>query len=137
MRAGAGAVRLSTERLHPAVPPDVVLEQRAARRAARRQAHRRGARRARAGTRRDARASGCGRARRRAADRDRRRCAARCSSRATLDGFDAPLILTPHEGEMATLAKTFGIAASSKVEQARALAEASAARWWSPRAPTP
>jgi hydroxyethylthiazole kinase-like uncharacterized protein yjeF len=43
---------------------------------------------------------------------------------ALLDEFAAPPILTPHEGELARLAETFGIAAQGKLARARALAEA-------------
>src|SRR5690606_31539852 len=46
---------------------------------------------------------------------------------ADLEGFAAPLLLTPHEGEMKRLCESFGIAAEGKLEQARALAAAARA----------
>jgi hydroxyethylthiazole kinase-like uncharacterized protein yjeF len=41
-----------------------------------------------------------------------------------IEGRSAPLILTPHAGEMARLAKSFGIDGEGKIAQARALAAA-------------
>jgi hydroxyethylthiazole kinase-like uncharacterized protein yjeF len=46
---------------------------------------------------------------------------------ADLASFDAPLILTPHAGEMATLAKSFDLPDAGKVDQAVALAAATRA----------
>lgn len=42
-----------------------------------------------------------------------------------VDGCSSPLILTPHAGELAQLCKSFDVRASSKVQQAQALANAS------------
>ena len=44
-----------------------------------------------------------------------------------LERFDAPLILTPHAGEMAALAKSFALSATGKIEQAQELAHAARA----------
>lgn len=44
-----------------------------------------------------------------------------------LGGFSAPMILTPHEGELARLTASFGIEAEGKCARARALAEATRA----------
>ena len=46
---------------------------------------------------------------------------------AAIENVPGPLILTPHEGELARLAESFGIAAEGKLERARALAEATRA----------
>jgi hydroxyethylthiazole kinase-like uncharacterized protein yjeF len=43
---------------------------------------------------------------------------------ALLDEFATPPILTPHEGELARLAETFGIEGEGKLARARALAHA-------------
>jgi hydroxyethylthiazole kinase-like uncharacterized protein yjeF len=121
MHAGAGAVRLWTERLHPAVPPDVVLkggplpdllEER-----------RLGAVVAGPGLGRDD------------AARERLRSILQAAKPSVIDAdalaliapadlerFAAPLVLTPHAGEMETLAESFGLAKAGKVEQARELA---------------
>ena len=126
MHAGAGAVRLSTPRLHPAVPPDVVLKGEALEELL--QDRRTGAVVAGPGLARD--------------DAARQRLQAILTARlpSVIDAdalallapgdvasFDAPLILTPHAGEMATLAKSFGLEDSDKVEQALALARAARA----------
>jgi hydroxyethylthiazole kinase-like uncharacterized protein yjeF len=126
MHAGAGAVRLSTGRLHPAVPPDVVLK--AEPLAELLEDRRTGAVVAGPGLGRDEGA------------RDRLRtvlaaglpCVVDADALALLTpdllaGFDAPLILTPHAGEMATLAKSFGLAGDTKVAQALALGRAARA----------
>jgi hydroxyethylthiazole kinase-like uncharacterized protein yjeF len=46
---------------------------------------------------------------------------------AGLDDFSAPMVLTPHEGELARLMANFGIEAEGKLARARALAEATRA----------
>ncbi|HWK42110.1 MAG TPA: NAD(P)H-hydrate dehydratase [Croceibacterium sp.] len=43
---------------------------------------------------------------------------------AAIEGGDAPRILTPHEGELARLAESFGVEADGKLATARALASA-------------
>lgn len=121
MRAGAGAVRLATERPHPAVPPDIVLKgQPLADLLADR---RTGAVIAGPGLGRDDSAR----------ERHRRVLRAGLPSVIDADGLvllepadirGTPLILTPHAGEMAALARSFGMAARGKVEQARELARA-------------
>ena len=126
MHAGAGAVRLSTGRLHPAVPPDVVLK--AEPLAELLEDRRTGAVIAGPGLGRDE------------AARERLRivlgaglpCVIDADALALLTpemlaGFDAPLILTPHAGEMAALAKSVGLAEDGKVAQALALARAARA----------
>jgi len=123
MHAGAGAVRLSTGRLHPAVPPDVVLK--AEPLAEVLEDRRTGAVVAGPGLGRDE------------AARERLRLVLAAGLPCVIDAdalalltpdslasFDAPLVLTPHAGEMATLAKSFGLADDGKVEQALALARA-------------
>ena len=126
MRAGAGAVRLSTARLHPAVPPDVILkgeplEELLAEK-------RTGAVLAGPGLGRDDAArerlhkvleSG----RPSAVDAD----ALVLLQPRDLESVDAPLILTPHAGEMAMLVKTFGLHGEGKVAQAQQLASAAGA----------
>jgi hydroxyethylthiazole kinase-like uncharacterized protein yjeF len=126
MRAGAGAVRLSTERLHPAVTPDVVLK--AEPLAELLQDKRTGAVLAGPGLGRDERGLAklqqvLGAGLPTVVDAD----ALMMLQRGDLKGFGADLILTPHAGEMASLAKSFGIAAQAKVEQALALASAARA----------
>jgi hydroxyethylthiazole kinase-like uncharacterized protein yjeF len=44
-----------------------------------------------------------------------------------LERFDAPLVMTPHHGEMKSLVASFGIEADGKVAQARRLAQAARA----------
>ena len=126
MHAGAGAVRLSTGRLHPAVPPDVVLK--AEPLAELLEDRRTGAVIAGPGLGRDG------------AARERLRLVLDAKLPTVLDadalallgpddlaGFDAPLVLTPHHGEMATLAKSFALKESCKVAQALELARAARA----------
>ena len=126
MHAGAGAVRLSTGRLHPAVPPDVVLKSEPL--AELLEDKRTGAVVAGPGLGRDDTARG----------RLEAILAARLPSVIDADalalleprdlsGFDAPLVLTPHGGEMAALAKSFGLKNSAKVAQAVELARAARA----------
>lgn len=126
MRSGAGAVRLSTERLHPAVPPDVVIKGEPLQELL--TDERTGAVLVGPGLGRDEAAG------------DRLRTVLRADMPTVLDAdalallkpsdverHERPLILTPHEGEMATLTKTFGLTATGKVELARTLAEAARA----------
>lgn len=123
MHGGAGAVRLSTARLHPAIPPDVVLKTQPL--AELLEDRRTGAVVAGPGLGRD--------------DAARERLGLILAARlpsvidadalallapADLASFDAPLVLTPHAGEMATLAKSFGLEDDSKIRQAQALARA-------------
>lgn len=126
MHAGAGAVRLSTTRLHPAIPPDVVLKTQPL--AELLDDRRTGAVVAGPGL-------GRGEA---ARERMLEVLAARLATvidadalamlePADLASFDAPLVLTPHAGEMATLAKSFELENDSKVAQALALARAAKA----------
>jgi hypothetical protein len=119
-------VRLSTSRLHPAVSPDVVLK--AEPLAELLEEPRTGAVVAGPGLGRD--------------DAARERLAAILAARlpsvidadalvlldpAALASFDAPLILTPHAGEMKSLAKSFGLKQQAKVPQALELARAARA----------
>ena len=121
MRAGAGAVRLSTERLHPAVAPDIVLKGEPLSELL--DDERTGAVLVGPGLGRDAAAG------------ERLRTVLSANLPTVLDadalalvapedlvGHDKPLMLTPHEGEMATLAKAFGLSASGKVARAMELA---------------
>ena len=123
MRAGAGAVRLWTERLHPAISPDVILKSGPLEETL-------------ADERTGAVLAGCGLGLDDAA-RERLRVvlaaglpsvidadALRLLEPGGLDGFEAPLIFTPHAGEMTRLAESFGITAESKVAQAQELARA-------------
>jgi hydroxyethylthiazole kinase-like uncharacterized protein yjeF len=122
MRAGAGAVRLLAERLHPAAPPDIVLRNGPI-----------------ADTLGDPRTGvvlagpGLGRDDR-AHDHLREALAAgrptvldadtlSILQPADLEGFDGPLVLTPHEGELERLAKAFALEPGSKLAQARELAQ--------------
>ena len=121
MHAGAGAVRLSTDRLHPAVPPDIVLK--AEPLAELLEDRRTGAVVAGPGLGRDEAAG------------ERLRLVLQAQHASVIDadalallgpgdlaGFDAPLVLTPHAGEMAALARSFGLEQKGKVAQARELA---------------
>jgi hydroxyethylthiazole kinase-like uncharacterized protein yjeF len=123
MHGGAGAVRLSTGRPHPAIPPDVVLKTEPL--AELLEDRRTGAVVAGPGLGRE--------------DAARERLSLILAARlpsvidadalalltpADLASFDAPLVLTPHAGEMATLARNFSLADASKVPQALALARA-------------
>jgi len=126
MRAGAGAVRLSSDGLHPATSPDIIL---------RRDPlpelladERTGAVLVGCGLGRD------GTARERLSevlatphptviDAD----ALHLVGPADLARFAAPLVLTPHEGELAQLAKGFSISSADKPGLAQALARKSGA----------
>lgn len=121
MRAGAGAVRLSTERLHPAVSPDIVLKGEPLSELL--TDARTGAVLVGPGLGRDAAAG------------ERLRTVLRANLPTVLDAdalallapddlarHDKPLILTPHEGEMTTLAKVFALSAPGKVARAVELA---------------
>lgn len=124
MRGGAGAVRLAGAKPHPAVSPDVIVKTEPLGDLL--ADDRTGAVLVGPGLGRD------GKARQRLAE-------ALAADRPTVADADAltllypgqvgdhvgPLILTPHEGELARLAETFGVASGSKLERARALAGAS------------
>jgi hydroxyethylthiazole kinase-like uncharacterized protein yjeF len=126
LRAGAGAVRLTSTQPHPSVSPDVVLKDQPLPELLKEK-------------RTDAVLVGPGlglddSARDRltsvlaadlptVADAD----ALTMLAPTVLQGRSAPLILTPHAGEMARLAKSFAIEAEGKVPQAQALAEAAQA----------
>jgi hydroxyethylthiazole kinase-like uncharacterized protein yjeF len=122
MRAGAGAVRLAGARPHPTIPPDVVL--RVDPLGDLLADDRTGAVLVGPGLGRD------GEAHTRLAeildagrpgviDAD----ALVLLDPALLASHAAPLVLTPHEGELAQLAESFGIAVHGKLAQARALAQ--------------
>jgi len=126
MRAGAGAVRLSTERVHPALLPDVILKAEPLSELL--EDERTGAVLVGCGLGRDDKARGkmleaLAAGLPTVLDAD----ALPMLQAADLDRFSAPLILTPHAGEMARLAKAFGVTAKGKIEQACALAEAARA----------
>jgi len=121
MRAGAGAVRLSADALHPAASPDIVLRQEPL--AELLADKRTGAVLVGCGLGRDHQARG-------------RLAAVLATPRPTvidadalhllrpedLAAFSAPLILTPHEGELAQLTRAFGVHMPDKPGQTLALA---------------
>lgn len=126
LRAGAGAVRLTAGHPHPSVSPDVILKE--------------GPLAELLGDERtDAVLIGPGLGRDRAAkDRLAEVLAADRPTVADADalnllkpgllaGRSAPLILTPHGGELARLLEAFSVRAEGKVAQARAVAEAARA----------
>jgi ADP-dependent NAD(P)H-hydrate dehydratase / NAD(P)H-hydrate epimerase len=126
MRSGAGTVRLAAKALHTAAPPDLVLKPQPL--AELLTDERTGAVLVGPGLGREEDA----RAKLAAVlaagwpaviDAD----ALHLLAPADLERFAAPLILTPHEGEMRRLCESFGIAAEGKLEQARALAAAARA----------
>jgi ADP-dependent NAD(P)H-hydrate dehydratase / NAD(P)H-hydrate epimerase len=126
MHAGAGAVRLSTARLHPAVPPDVVLPTQPLGELL--QDERTGAVVAGPGLGRDEAARGrlveiLTANRPGVIDAD----ALALIGPGDLAHFDAPLVLTPHAGEMETLGKSFALSETAKVDQALELARAAKA----------
>lgn len=126
MRAGAGAVRLSGGGSHPAMLPDVILRGEPLGELL--ADDRTGAVLVGPGLGRD------GQARERLTE-------ALAADRPTVADADAltllypgqvadhsgPLVLTPHEGELARLAESFGIAPGSKLDRARTLAAATGA----------
>jgi len=126
MRAGAGCVRLAAHDLHPAAPPDLVLKTQPLDELL-------------ADDRTGAVLVGPGLGR----DQDARRKLTQVlrSNRATvidadalallsppdLERFDPSLVLTPHQGEMKSLAESFELGGTDKVAQARDLAIAARA----------
>jgi hydroxyethylthiazole kinase-like uncharacterized protein yjeF len=126
LRAGAGAVRLTSSHPHPSVSPDVVLKDQPLDELVKDE-------------RTDAILIGPGlgldeKARERlqtvlaadlpaVADAD----ALTLLAPELIEGRSAPLILTPHGGEMARLTKSFGLEEDGKVAQAAALARAARA----------
>ena len=121
MLAGAGAVRLALRDPHTAAPPDVILrgeplgELLADDRTG---AVLVGPGLGRDGKARQALAEALAADRPTVADAD----ALHLLYPGQADDHSAPLVLTPHEGELARLAETFEIAAEGKLAQARALA---------------
>ena len=121
MLAGAGAVRLALRDPHTAAPPDVILrgeplgELLADDRTG---AVLVGPGLGRDGKARQALAEALAADRPTVADAD----ALHLLYPGQVDDHSAPLVLTPHEGELARLAETFAIAAEGKLAQARALA---------------
>jgi len=126
MHAGAGAVRLSMARLQPALPPDVVLKTEPL--ADLLEEPRMGAVVVGPGIGRDD------------AARERLQAVLAAQQPSVIDAdalvlltpealaaFRAPLILTPHAGEMKTLAENFGLKQQGKVPQALELARATRA----------
>jgi hydroxyethylthiazole kinase-like uncharacterized protein yjeF len=126
MRAGAGAVRLAADRLHPAASADIVLkdmplaevlaDERTNAVLVGPGLGRDDAARARFG---EVLAAG----RPTVIDAD----ALHLIDPASLEAFSAPLVLTPHEGEMARLNKCFAIEPGAKLDCARALARTTGA----------
>jgi hydroxyethylthiazole kinase-like uncharacterized protein yjeF len=126
MHAGSGAVRLWTERLHPAIPPDVVLGGKPLEETL--GDKRIGAVVAGPGLGLDDTA----RQRLRTVLASGLACvidadALRLLEARTLKDAGGDYILTPHAGEMETLAETFAVRASDKVQQALELAGTSGA----------
>jgi hydroxyethylthiazole kinase-like uncharacterized protein yjeF len=126
MHAGAGAVRLWTERLHPAIPPDVVLGGKPLEDMV--QDKRIGAVVAGPGLGLDDTA----RARLRTVLASGLACvidadALRLLEARTLQEGGGQYVLTPHAGEMETLAETFALTEHGKVAQALELARVSGA----------
>ncbi|MXP42415.1 NAD(P)H-hydrate dehydratase [Altererythrobacter soli] len=126
IRAGAGTVRLAADKLHPAASADIVLKDMALPEVL--ADERTGAVLVGPGLGLDERA----RARLRdvlhagrptVVDAD----ALRLIDPAGLEAFSAPLVLTPHEGELAQLAKCFAIEPEGKFDRARTLARATGA----------
>ena len=120
MRAGAGAVRLAADSLHPTASPDIVL--RSDRLVDLLGDDRTGAVLIGPGLGRDQTAGDklttvLGADVPSVADAD----ALHLLAPDALERRSAPLILTPHEGELEQLARVFGIAAHDKLERARAL----------------
>ncbi|HYD24098.1 MAG TPA: NAD(P)H-hydrate dehydratase [Croceibacterium sp.] len=126
MRAGAGCVRLAARGLHPAAPPDLVLKPQPLPELL--GDGRTGAVLVGPGLGRDEAACESLRAvlaagRASVIDAD----ALALLDPAALERFSAPLILTPHGGEMAQLLESFGIAAGDRLTCARQLAQAARA----------
>jgi hydroxyethylthiazole kinase-like uncharacterized protein yjeF len=126
MRAGAGAVRLSGATPHPRLPPDVILRTEPLGELLADQRTRAvlvGPGLGRDGTARLRLAEALAAGHPSVIDAD----ALTLLYPALLDAFATPPILTPHEGELARLAESFGIDAEGKLARARALAEAARA----------
>jgi hydroxyethylthiazole kinase-like uncharacterized protein yjeF len=126
LRAGVGAVRLTSTHPHPSVAPDVVLKEQPL--AELLQERRTNAVLVGPGLGLDDRAkerlvSVLSADLPTVADAD----ALTLLAPRLLEGRSAPLILTPHAGEMERLAKSFAIEADGKVAQAQALARAATA----------
>jgi hydroxyethylthiazole kinase-like uncharacterized protein yjeF len=122
LRAGAGAVRLTATHLHPSISPDVVLKDQPLEELMHDE---------RTGAVLIGPGLGLDKA---AEERLRTVLGADLPTVADADALtllkpdwlrdrSAPLILTPHAGEMVRLAKSFGIADGGKIAQAKALAE--------------
>jgi hydroxyethylthiazole kinase-like uncharacterized protein yjeF len=126
MRAGAGTVRLAADQLHPSASADIVLKDMALPQVL-------------ADRRTNAVLVGPGLGRDEEARARLREVLAagrptvidadalHLVDPAALESFAAPLVLTPHEGELAQLAKSFEIEPEGKIDRARALARASGA----------
>jgi hydroxyethylthiazole kinase-like uncharacterized protein yjeF len=121
MRSGAGAVRLVADRLHPAAPPDVILRPQPVEETLTDKPP--GAILIGPGLGRDEGA------------RQRMRTALAANRPTVIDadalsmlapddlgGFAAPLVMTPHGGELERLGRSFGLAAEGKLARARELA---------------
>jgi hydroxyethylthiazole kinase-like uncharacterized protein yjeF len=126
LRAGAGAVRLASIHPHPPVSPDVILKDQAIEELV--QDERTDAVLVGPGLGLDETAKGrlatvLGADLPTVADAD----ALTLFTPELLTGRSAPLILTPHAGELARLLKSFAVAAEGKIAQAAALAAATGA----------
>ena len=127
MRAGAGYVKLLSEHSHPDAPAELVIDRDPPARAL---ADKRiGALLVGPGLGRDDKARG-----RLAAVMDTARSAVLDADALHLLDWDAlegvaasRLLLTPHEGELATLCRAFGVTAESKLDQAQELRDATGA----------
>jgi hydroxyethylthiazole kinase-like uncharacterized protein yjeF len=126
LRAGAGAVRLTSTHPHPSVAPDVVLKDQPLAellKEKRTNAVLVGPGLGLDNSAKDRLSSVLAAGLPTVADAD----ALTMLAPNLLQGRSAPLILTPHAGEMARLAKSFAIEAKDKISQAQALAEAAQA----------
>jgi hydroxyethylthiazole kinase-like uncharacterized protein yjeF len=126
MRSGAGAVRLSAGTAHPSASPDVILKTEPLGDLLaddRTGAVLVGPGLGRDGQARERLAEALAAGRPSVIDAD----ALALLYPALVDEFAVPPILTPHEGELARLAESFGLAASDKLGRARELAAAAKA----------
>jgi hydroxyethylthiazole kinase-like uncharacterized protein yjeF len=126
MRAGAGAVRLSADALHPAALPDIILREEDPAELLgdeRTGAVLVGPGLGREPAARERLAAILAAGRPTVLDAD----ALHLVSPDDLAAFTAPMVLTPHEGELAQLAEAFAVTETDKLRRARTLAQATGA----------